>query len=466
MIKNILISVLLVAISACASNSKSKPEASAEFKIRPYEKQRLANGLEIFWVADNSLPYVAFQMLVKSGSGQDPVGKEGLAAMTSALLSKGTAKRSANQISEDLEQIGSSFDADVEPDYTTLGASSLSFNKSQLLKEFSEILLTPTFPEVELERRRALVLGGLRKLADRPQQFSEYLMPKFMFGGHPYGHEASGTPSSVKGLKRADVQKFFERNYVPGNALLAVVGQYDAAFRKELVTALSKWKGKESTPAQMPAFPAWKGTELLLVDRPDLNQAQIQIGFKGVPRKIPEYMELRAALKVLGESFGSRLFDEIREKRGLTYHIHAWFDPRLIEGPMGIYTFTRTDKIGETVEETLKVYRGFVKDGITDSEVSDVKALMRGQFPRIFETPEALAQQLLVLNLYGVPPEYLTGYLAYLDAMTKESINASIRKYFDAANLKILVYAPREKAEATMRKLGKVEIKGYKEFLN
>jgi predicted Zn-dependent peptidase len=244
-----------------------------------------------------------------------------------------------------------------------------------------------------------------------------------------------------------------------------VVGQYDDAWKASLVKMFETWKGKAAPAKELPAFPQWKGQELLLVDRGDLNQAQIQIGFKGIPRSTPEYLEFRAALKILGESFGSRLFEEIRVKRGLTYHISAWFDPRLKAGPMGIYTFTRTDKIAETVEETLKTYKKFVGDGVTNSEVTEVKALMKGQFPRNFETAEALGRQLLILDRYGISPDYLTNYLSSVQGMTKDSINATIKKYFDTDNLRILVYAPRAKAEESLKKLGKLEVKNYKDFL-
>jgi zinc protease len=327
------------------------------------------------------------------------------------------------------------------------------------------MMLTPSFPAAEIERERKLLIGSLQKLADRPDDFTEYLLPKFMYGNHPYGHESAGTPMAIRDFKKTDLEKFYKENYNPGNAVLAVVGQYDDAWKKSVVDAFSKWKPSASHVRDVPAFPQWSGTEVLLVDRADLNQAQVQIGFRGVPRNIPEYLDLRAALKVLGESFGSRLFEEIREKRGLTYHISAWFDPRLQAGPMGIYTFTRLDKIGETVDETLKVYRNFVANGVTDAEVTEVKALMRGQFPRSFETPEQLARQLLLLNRYGIGVDYLTNYFANVNAMTKASINATIKKYFDPTNLKILVYAPKAKAEATLQKLGKVEIRDYKEFL-
>lgn len=466
----ILISLVVVFAIGCSSSSKKSDSTAkggqAVFEIRKFDTQVLENGLTIMWIPDNSLPYVSMQMLIKSGSSQDPIGQEGLAGFTGAMLEKGTVRRTANKIADDLEQIGSGFSMEVHPDYSIASTSALSFNRDDILRQYVEIMLTPNFPQGELERLRKLTLGSLQKLADHPEEFIEYLLPKFMYGNHPYGHESSGTPTAVRSLKKADLQKFYTENYNPGNAVLAVVGQYDEAWKKSLVDSFTKWKASPSVVRDVPEFPQWTGTELMLVDRADLNQAQIQIGFRGVPRNIPEFLELRAALKVLGESFGSRLFEEIREKRGLTYHIHAWFDARLQTGPMGIYTFTRLDKIGETVEETLKVYRNFVANGVTDAEVTEVKALMRGQFPRSFETPEALARQVLMLNRYGVGVDYLTNYYVNLDKVSRSSINAAIKKYFDPTNLKILVYAPKASAEATMAKLGKVDIHDYKEFLN
>lgn len=451
-------------VFSAASFAANKEPKTDSFQLRKFDTQTLKNGLKILWLPDPSLPYISFVLMIKSGSSQDPVGKEGLAAFTAQMLEKGTAKRSATQISEDLEQIGSGFSSTVDPDYTMLGASALSFNKDNILKQFTEILLQPSFTVAEIERERKNVIGSLQKLADHAEQFSAYLMPHLLYGSHPYGHEAVGSPASVKGFKRVDLQKFYAANYDPAHSVIAVVGQYDEAFKAGVVKAFEAWKAKPGKATEIPDFPKWKGRELTIVDRADLNQAQIQIGFKGVPRSMPEYLELRAALKILGEGFGSRLFEEIRVKRGLTYHITAWFDPRLKPGPMGIYTFTRVDKIGETVEETLNTYKKFVDGGVNDAEVSEVKALMRGQFPRNFETAEAMARQLLILERYGISPDYLKNYLENTQAMTKDSINKTIKKYFDTENLKILVYAPKEKTES-LKKLGKLEVKNYKEFL-
>jgi zinc protease len=457
---------LLLACSTASRTSNSIDDRNVKFEIRKFETQVLANGLNVIWIPDNTLPYISMQVMIKSGSSQDPIGKEGLASFSGQMLSKGTVKRTANKISDDLEQIGTGFSVEVQPDYSLASTSALSFHRDNILKQFTEILMTPTFPVREIERQRKLTLGAFRKMADSPEDFAESLMPRFVFGDHPYGHEPSGTAKSIGKLTRADLLKFYRENFNPGNAVVAIVGQYDEAWKKKAIDELSAWKSVPTNLREVPAFPDWSGAQLMLVDRSDLKQAQVQIAFRGVPRNIEEFLEVRAAIKLLGESQGSRLFEEIREKRGLTYNISAWFAPRVQAGPMGIYTSTRLDKVAEIITETLNVYRNFVANGVTEAEVKDVKAMMRGQFPRTFETPEALATQLLFLNRYGIGVEYLSGYFTNLDRISKSSIDSAIRKYFDSNNLKILVHAPKESALEAMKKVGAVEVRRYETFLN
>ncbi len=464
LVLSLFLSLGFTAIGGASESVVDNKKAEA-FQVREYQTQTLKNGLTIIWIPDSSLPYVSLQTMIKAGSSRDLTGKEGLADFTASMLRKGSGKRTASRIADDLEQIGAEFSAGADADHTMISASALSFYKNEFLQQYAEILLNPSFTNAEIERLRQQVTGGLKKLADRPESFSAHLMNAFLFKGHPYGHSANGSIKSVAGMKRVDLQKYYSTHYVPENAVLAVVGQIDASWKKKVIDTFSAWKKRPVDAKELPEFPSWKGRELLLVDRADLNQAQVHIGFKGVPRNIPEYMELRAALKILGESFGSRLFEEIRVKRGLTYHIRAWFEPRLQAGPMGIYTSTRIDKVGEIVEESLKTYKAFVEKGITEAEMVTMKAYMRGQFPRTFETPEALATQLLLLNRYGISGDYLKTYLTVLDGLTRESVNATIKKYFDTENLRILVYAPKDKAEAPLKKIGKVEIKNYKDFL-
>lgn len=464
MIRALALSLTLIAIG-CKSTGKKETSTSVPFQVRAHQSQTLPNGLTILWIADQSLPYVSLQMMVKSGSAADPHGKEGAAAITGSLLERGAGKRTATQIAEDLEQIGSGFDVEVQPDYLVASSSTLSFNRDNLLGQFRELLLEPTFPKDELDRQRDDTLAGIQKLGDQPAALVEYLAPRFVYGSQPYGHGAAGTPASLRALKREDLVAYYQANFTPANSVLAVVGQFDDAWKQKVADTFAKWPAKATPKVTLPDFPQWKGVESLLVDRADLNQAQLEILFKGIQRDVPDYMEVRAALKILGEGFGSRLFYEIRQKRGLTYGVYSLFDPREKAGPMWIYTYTRVDKFAETLKETLATYRKFVADGVTDEEVVTVKALMRGQFPRLFETPEGLARQLLILRRYGIDPSYLTNYFATVDRMTKDSINTTIKRHFTPDALKILVHAPAKATEAELKALGPVEIKDYRTYL-
>ena len=457
----------MLALAGCVTKSPLSSVARAtEFKVRDYTVDKLPNGLTIMWLPDMSLPYLSFQLLVKVGSAQDPVGREGLAFDTARMLSQGTTTRGAPQIAEDIEQIGGFFGRDVQNDATIISTSSLSMNRKSLLEQFREVVLSPSFPPKELERERKNILASLSKIGDSAEAFAEIQSERFYYGDHPYAHVVNGTFKAQAAINASELKGFYDRYYRPSNSILAVTGQYDAEFKNQIIAAFSGWPDKTLTKAEVPEVPAIEGVRTRLIDRPDLNQAQIQILGRGIARATPEYLEVRAAIRILGDFFlGSRLAEEIRVKRGLTYGIRAGVDPRVQPGPFSISTYTRVDKAAETVRETLNVYRNFVKNGVTEGEVDAVKALMRGQFPRVFETPEALARQLLLLELYGVPLDYLANYYANIDRLNKASLDAAIAKYFAPENLRILVYAPRASVEAELKSLGPVEVVPYKTLL-
>ena len=460
----------LIWATACASKGAAPPAplaraSSANFVLRPHVYENLGNGLTILWIEDDALPYVSLQMMIKAGSAQDPLGREGLANVTADMLEKGTTKRSGPRINADLEQLGSDFHAEVTPDYTVLSTSALSNSRDEILTQFREIALTPTFAANELERHRKNELGALRRLPDDPDGFIRHAFPTFLFGAsHPYGHEPEGSARGLGAITRAEVRAFYDQHYVPANSVLAVVGQFDDAWKMSVRRAFGSWSGPAPVERPVPEFPVWKGLESQLVDKPGLNQAQVMIGTKGIARSVGDYIEVRAALKVLGESFGSRLFEEIRVHRGLTYGITASFDPREATGPMGIYTFTRLDKLPELITETLNVYRAFVAGGVTDTEVTQVRAQMRSQFIGIFETSESLARQLLILNRYQINEEYLTNHLRNVDHLTTAAVNDAIKRHFNPHDLRLMVYAPRAAGEATLKALGPLEVKSFKLF--
>jgi zinc protease len=471
---NIQVKKLLIAIvgllAACSHGPKNytveqKPVA---YSLRAYETQTLENGLKIIWVRDPKLPIVSMALSVRSGGAIDPKGKEGLADLTAQLLDKGTPGKSAMAIAEQLEQRADSFGASADADATFVGIRGLSFHDEDSLKDFYELVVEPSFPAPEVDRQRQLTLARLNRLVDRPGDFADKIYQKFIFGDHPYFHDGYGTPSGVARISRDDVVKFHAANYTPERSTLAVVGQFDDAFKKAVVKTFSNWKMSKVKLEPLPAPAMIQGMKILEVEKPGLQQTEIRMGYVGVKRNIADHLALKLANSLLGDPafFNAKLFSEIRIKRGLTYSIRSMFDQRAEPGPFVISTFTRNDKVYEMVDEVVKVLKNFREKGVTQAEVDAAKSGLSGRFPRMVETGDDLAHQLLLLDLYGVSADYLKNFQHDIERVTAKDVNDAIQAHIQPDNLKIVVFGPDlNKGMEELKKFAPTQVQSYKSSL-
>lgn len=467
-----LIWILVIAVTlgcgTTGSNMSGKSQSSKgqAFQIKPYQETTLSNGLKVLIIEDKSLPYFSMILMVKAGSNRDGAKQKGLASFTGAMLNKGTSKRNTMQIASSLEQLGSAIGIDVKSDYSMIMASSLASGRSSLIKDFSEIVTDPVFPENEVTRLRQQILANFKQLPDEPDDFASWAFNSYLYGmNHPYGSASSGKPKDFARLDRKDLVQFYNQYYRPNNAILAVMGQMPANIKEQLESAFSHWKNQPVTDIQIAKFPESKGVEIEIVNKPGLNQSQILLGQRGIQRNNPDFLALRVAASVLGGSFTSRLMQEIRIKRGLTYGIVSYYDARLGEGPFIVSATSRHEKVGELVAETLKIMKDYRDQGLTEQELKDAKAFMKGQFPNALETPEKLAQNLLLLRLYGIPDSYLTDFNANLDKMTLADVNRVIKQYMTPENMKIFVYSTKEAVQKQLEPLGKVRSVEFTQLL-
>ncbi len=456
----ILTLVFLSLTLGCATGG-----SSSKFEIRSYKEAKLKNGLRVLFVEDRSLPSISFLMLVKTGSSADPEGQSGLTSLVTSLLDKGSSKRSTLQIADSLGQYGGSFGASVSHDFAMASASALSFHEDQLLTDFVEIVTEPAFSQNEVNRMKQQTVARLKKIVDDPSDFAGVMFEDYLFSGHPYSKNPAGTAKDLSKISRKHIIRHYLQNFRPNNAMLAVVGNYSPKILDKLNQKFSQWEARDLEPQAEVNIAKSAGLKVRILDKADLKQSQVRIGHIGIRRSEPDFLALRLANTILGGAFSSRLVHEIREKRGLTYSIGSYFDARKLEGPFIISTFTRNDKVGETVKESIRILKEFKDKGVTEDEVRDAKAYLRGTFPRSLETPEALAQNLLYLRFYGVPDSYLTNYLRDIERLSASAVNKAIAKHFKPENLSILVYSPRAGASAQLKDLGALEIKSFKEFL-
>src|SRR5260221_12891812 len=268
--------VLALTMAALALASSA---AAQRLHLPPHEKFVLKNGLTVLLLEKHGVPMINLFAIVKTGSAADPAGEEGLASIAAGLLRKGTKARTAQQFAADLDYIGGSFDADATADFSSVSAEFLTKDLARGLELFSDALLPPTFPQAEVEKLLAQSIDGVRGAKDDPQQVLGLYYYGYLYGAHPYGRPSGGDEVSLQRIKRDAIAKFYEGNYAPGNALLAVAGEVNGAeMRKKLEDVFGAWPAHTvAAPSVAPAAPA-EGQRTVLVDKGDATQTYFAFG--------------------------------------------------------------------------------------------------------------------------------------------------------------------------------------------
>jgi zinc protease len=412
--------LLLAAAAAAAATADTppkakdpgpKPAAAKEVRFPSFEQKTLANGLRVVVVEQHEQPLVSVRMVLKAGKSFEPAGKAGLAEATGALLTKGTATRSAQQIAEAIDFVGGDLGtrAGIESGFANAEVTSDQLDLGFDL--LSDVVLHPTFPQEELDRWRRQALSGLQI----QQQDADYLaataLDRLLFGNHPYGNPGDGTPESLKALTRDDLAAFHRRRYVPNEAILAVVGDVkpaDAFARAE--RAFGGWKAGEA--ASLPAVPERRGRgyKIVVIDKPDAVQTEIRLGQVGIAFRDPGLYAERVYNSVLGGTPSSRLFDEVRRKRGLSYGAGSYFTEASQPGWFVASTSTKTESTLEALEVSLDVIRGLQKEPVPAAELGAAKTYITGAFPLEIETADGIAAKILEAMKFGYGREFVESY--------------------------------------------------------
>lgn len=434
-----------------------------EIELPPIKKTTLDNGLKLIVIEHHELPVVAFRLVLKCGSAYDPPGKAGLADLTAGLLRKGTKTRSATQIAQEIDFVGGSLGAGSGRDATYATCEVLTKHFDLGLDLLSDVVLNPTFKEDEIDRLRNQTLGGIKEKKRDPESVADEKFKEFLFGDHPYGQPAEGTEESITTIVRDDIVNFHKKHYVPNNSILAVVGDVEP---EEVITKVkakfSQWKAGEITPPSFAQPPAIKGHEILLVDNPELTQTYIRLGHLGIERKNPDYFAVKVMNYILGGGgFASRLVDEVRSKRGLTYDIHCSFDYNKLKGAYQIGTFTQNDSIAPAISAIIEQIRNIRAEEVTDKELEETKSFYAGYFPLQFETPSQIATEILNVELYDLGEDYLKDYRQNINAVTKEDILMAARKYLNPDNMKLVVVGKADEVKSFLEPLGSVEVSSF-----
>jgi len=411
------------------------------------KREALDNGLTLLTVERHNLPIVMVNVGIKAGSLIEPEEKAGLANLAAELLTAGTKKRTASEINEEIDFVGASLDASGGDDYVTVALSVLKKDLNLGFDLLSDIILNPSFPEGELNKKIERIKGSLKAQEDDPHFVASREFSKAVFGAHPYGRLTMGSPETLDKIKRDDLINFHSAYYVPNNAIMSVVGDITIEEVKDLlIKYFTKWQRKE-VKVPYPLEPKrLKERKTTAIDK-DLTQANIILGHIGISRDNPDYYAVSVMNYILGGGgFASRLMQNLREEKGLVYDIHSFFSANKYGGSFQVGLQTKNESANTSIEEILKEIKRIREAPVTDAELSDAKAFLTGSFPMRIETSSRIANFLVAVEYYGLGIDYIDKYPVYINSVTKEDVLRVAKKYLDPENFVLVVVADQEKA--------------------
>jgi len=452
-----LLSVLLSVVVGSARAD------DGEVRLPPIERVTFDNGLRVIVGEDHELPLVQVYLLIGAGASQDDAGKGGLATLVASALTRGAGARSAEDLARAIESLGGAITASAGRDGTIVDAEFLAEDLDAGLALLQDVVLEPRFEDDEVRRARDEQLAAIRAARENPTAVAGECFDAWLYGDHPYGRPVMGRPATVETLTQADVRAFYEHWYRPNNTILVLIGDVAATDAiAKLRASYGAWPSRpDAVPARPAVPPSVEKPRFLLVDDPASTQTQIRFGNVAMPRSNPARTPASVGNTILGGGFTSRLVEELRVKRSLTYGAWSMFDMRLTTGSFVVGTFTKSATTLETLRLAIEVLEKFRAGGPTPEELTKAKAYLRGQFPLALETGEAIAARLAEIEFYGLPQDDLTTYRSRVAAVTAADVTTTAGQWMPAADhLAIAVVgkaseirAPLEQAYGELRVL-------------
>jgi zinc protease len=378
----------------------------------------LDNGMILLLSEKHEIPMVTVNVAIRAGAIAAPADKPGLASVTASLLTQGTAKRTAQQISNEIDFIGGSLSASGSDDYASASLKVLKKDLRTGLDLLSDVLLHPAFDQKEIDRKVKSMLAEFQRQKEEPAIVASQAFGKLVYGDHPYGETNDDVAAYLPKLTRQDILDFYKTSYGAAETIIAVVGDVTEAEIVPLLNGYFKeWNktgGSRPKPAAVPVI------EKATVKKIDMSvtQASIDIGNIGIMRENPDYYAVIVMNYILGGGgFSSRLMDNIRDNRGLAYDVHSSFPAEKEAGLFQVSIQTKNESANEVITETLKEIRRIQNEPVSDKELADAKAYLTGSFPLRMDTSAKIASLLTAVEFYNLGLDYPQKYPGLINAV-------------------------------------------------
>jgi zinc protease len=423
----ILISMLM-AVAFVSTVPAAAPAAKIERIVTP-------GGIEIWHVRDDTLPMVSMEFGFLGGSAQDPADKSGVAAMMAALLDEGAGELDARAFQERLEERAIALSFSSQRDTMRGSLKSLTEHRDQAFDLLNLALTRPRFDADAIDRIRAAMLAGIRRRATDPNQIGGDRWFAKAFPGHPYGRPQRGDLETVAKITAADLQAMHKNTFARSNLKVATIGAIESGEIAKLVDRA--FAGLPALPTLTPVadvIPQGNGEHDIV--QMDVPQTVITFGGLGLKRSDPDFVPAFVLNHILGGgSFSSRLYREIREKRGLAYSVYSSLAPMRHAGLFIGGVSTRNDRAAESLAIILEQIRQIAADGPSADELAKAKSYLIGSFPLRFDTSGKIASQLLEIQIENLGIDYIDRRNGLIQAVSADDVRRAAARFLTDARL-------------------------------
>ncbi|VAW66612.1 FIG015287: Zinc protease [hydrothermal vent metagenome] len=411
---------------------------------------KTSNGAKVYFVPSNDIPMVDVRIVFDAGSARDKTAEGGLAGtalMTNGLLSEGAGGDDAQALAEKFEAVGAQFGNGSLKDMAWLNMRSLREDQylKPALSNLKNILTRPDFPSVAFKRELERLKIAVKSSKQSPGAIASKRFFKELYGEHPYAQPSEGTEQSLKKLKLKHLKAFYKRYYTAKNAVISIVGQLSTSqaekMAEDLLVGLPSGEHAPALPKVKPLAKA----KTIHIDFPS-RQSTVLMGQVGMARGDKDYFALYLANHAFGGSgFGSRLMEEVREKRGLAYSTYSYFSLMRASGPFQIGLKTRNDQLDEAIKIIHDELNKYITYGPDKDEIQDSLKNITGGFPLRIDSNKKIVEYLSVIGFYDLPLDYLNTFVSNVNQQDKAKIDAALKRRMHPEKMLTVIVGAKEK---------------------
>ena len=424
---------------------------TAALPARAIEVQRVISpgGIEAWLVEDHTNPIISLDLTFRGGAALDPAGKEGLANLASSLIDEGAGELDSQAFQGRMAELSISLSFSAGRDTFGGEMMTLTENRDAAFELLRLALTEARFDEEPVGRIRSQILAGLARDSQSPRSIVGRTMNKVMFPEHPYGRPVKGTPATLPGITVADLRRFVTERFARDTLFVGVVGDIGAEELARRLDQVFLGLPAMAAPADIAdTMPDAQGG-VVVVDR-DMPQSIVAFGHAGIARDDPDFYIAYVVNYILGGgSFSSRLYDEVREKRGLAYSIYAYLNPlqhaALVMGGVA----TQNARVAESLDLIRAEWRRVAESGPSETELHNAKTYLTGSYPLRFSSSRRISGMLTGMQFQGLGIDYMERRNGFIEAVTLEDARRVAAYLYDADKLTVVVIGRPEGIAAT-----------------